>query len=57
MTKAETKEYLREWRRANPERWAEIQKRYQERHRERLRAYNRNYQRRRRAKKKDETEA
>lgn len=49
-------EYMKAWRKKNPERWAAIQRRYYENHREALREYYRNYYRAHK-KAKEETEA
>lgn len=54
MNREQLNAYVREWRRAHPERWAEIQKRYQDRHRDRLRDYQREYKRKIRAQQKQE---
>ena len=57
MNREERNAYIREWRKANPERWAATYKRYYDTHREQIRTYQREYKRRQRAKKKEETEA
>lgn len=47
------REYVKKWRKENPEAWAAIQKRYYENHREYFREYYKN----KRKKAKEETEA
>ena len=42
-------EYTRNWRKANPEKRAAQQKRYQEKHRERLNAYRNEWAKRKKA--------